>query len=425
MIGKIIDALHALGIDTYSISEIRSWSAECFFIRRNLDLKRRTTLCDYKVSVYRISEEDGRRLVGDSTVAVYPGMGEEELKEALSSAYHAASFVRNPYYPLPAGSREEPVRSASGFADGSLEENVKKIAETIYGADVREDVFVNSVEIFAVRKWTRVVNSNGVDVSWESFNANGEYVIQCVTPQDVETHHVFHLREPDPDTLRADVEHAIKQTRDRAEAVQAAPAGRYTVILSGDQVNTLVRYYMDRAGAGMVYQKYSDYEAGKAVQGSRIEGDALTIELKAAEPYDSQGLPLKDRLLMENGVIRTIHGGTRMAYYLGIEPTGYYRAIRVPTGTTPFSEMKKQPCLHVVLFSDFQMNSMSGHFGGEIRLGYLYDGEGVKVVTGGSLNGSILETQERMTFSADRYRSAVYEGPFAVALRDVMVAGIS
>ncbi len=425
MIGKIQDILNGLGIDTYCIRETRSWSAEGFFVKKNLDLKRRTTLTDYQVSVYCISEKDGERFTGDSTVPVYPGMDDEELKRTLKSAYHAASFVRNPYYPLPEGKKETPVSSESGFAGMPLEKCMMRVAEILYASDVCEDVFVNSAEIFAVKKIRRVVNSRGVDVSWETFEVNGEYVIQCITPNDVETHHRFAMREPDEAAFRADVEHALRQTRDRAQATQPAPGGTYTVILSGENVNTLVSYYVDRASAGMIYQRYSDYEVGKAVQGESVRGDALTIRLKAAEPYDSQGIALTDRTLLENGVVRTIQGGARMAHYLGIEPTGEYRWIEVPTGSAAFSEMKKRPCLHVVLFSDFQMDSMTGCFGGEIRLAYLYDGTDIKRITGGSLNGSILKAQENMTFSRERYRSAAYEGPFAVAIPDVTVAGIS
>ena len=424
MINKILSALKELDINTYSITETRSWSAEAFFIRRTMDLKRRTTLKDYMVSVYVESEENGQKFVGDSVVPVYPGMDDAELKETLRSAHHAASFVRNPYYPLFDSGKREMVPSKSAFAGKTLEEAIQFMAEALFSCDTEEDAFVNSAEFFAVKKIMRVVNSAGTDVSWETFNVNGEYVIQCLAPEDVETHHIFNFGEPDIRTFRADVEHAMKQTRDRAHAKEAAPAGKYTVILSGDSLRTVMSYYVDRADAGMIYQHYSDYAVGKNVQGEQVEGDPLTIILKAAEPYDRQGIPLCDRTLMENGVIKTIPGSARMAYYLGIEPTGVYRWIQVPTGSVPFEKMKKQPYLHIVLFSDFQMDSMTGHFGGEIRLAYLYDGENVKLVTGGSMNGSILDAQQHMVFSTDRYQSALYDGPFAVAIKDVTVAGI-
>lgn len=200
-------------------------------------------------------------------------------------------------------------------------------------------------------------------------------------------------------------------------------AGTYDVILSGNAMQELFSYYMDRSNASMVYQNYSTWKAGQAVQGDPVQGDAITVLLKAAEPYDLEGIPLIDRPLIENGVLKTLQGGARFSYYLGVQPTGNYHSIQVPTGSAALSEMKSRPYLHVVSFSDFQMDALSGHFGGEIRLAYLYDGRTVKNVTGGSINGSFLEAQEHMVFSRERYRSADYDGPFAVAIQGVAVAG--
>ena len=106
-----------------------------------------------------------------------------------------------------------------------------------------------------------------------------------------------------------------------------------------------------------------------------------------------------------------------------MKPTGNYQKIVCSNGTAPFSELKKGPCLWAVTFSDFQMDSMSGHFGGEIRLAYLIDGDSAVPVTGGSVNGSILEAQKNLTFSTDRYLSIWYDGPYAMRLTGVSVAG--
>ena len=423
MIEKILSALMALNIETYAVSETQTQSAEAFFVRRRLDLQRSTRLTDYSVTVCRPFERDGARMLGSCAVPVYPGMDEDELREALASTYHAASLVCNPYYELYAGEREDFVPSRSAFAGKTPEENLRETADALFAADVREDVFLNSAEIFATRKLNRVVNSRGVDVSWESCQVQGEYVAQCVAPADVETHHQFLFLEPDAAALRAEVETALAQTRDRASASAPPRAGEYTVILSAEHMSTLLSYYTDHASAGLIYQKYSDYAVGMAVQGDNIRGDALTIVLKATQPYDPEGIPLRDRTLMEGGVLRAIQAGSRFAYYLGIEPTGAYRSIEVPVGDAPLAELKAQPHLHIVSFSDFQVDTFSGHFGGEIRLAYLYDGEQTRVVTGGSVNGSLLKAQEHMVFSRERYKTAGYDGPFAVAIQNVAVAG--
>ena len=74
-------------------------------------------------------------------------------------------------------------------------------------------------------------------------------------------------------------------------------------------------------------------------------------------------------------------------------------------------------------FSDFQMDTMSGHFGGEIRLAYWFDGKETRIVTGGSVNGSIMDCCGKLRFSLERYSGATYQGPLAVLMPGVPVAG--
>lgn len=95
----------------------------------------------------------------------------------------------------------------------------------------------------------------------------------------------------------------------------------------------------------------------------------------------------------------------------------------VNNGTLGLEQMKSGRVLHVVSFSDFNMNSMSGHFAGEIRLAYLYDNGKVSLVTGGSINGSLIEAQGSMVFSKERYESSLYSGPYAVLIKEIPVSG--
>mgnify|MGYP001057080248 CR=1 FL=1 len=423
MIEQILAAAKQQNIELYRIVESVRETMECFFVRRRLDLKRGTETADYEVTVFRPFEKEGQKMLGSSVVNIHPGMTENEITQALQSAYEAAALVCNPYYELNAGVKEEMRRSDSSFAGRSLEENVRKMAEALYAADTSEQAFVNSAEIFAKHTLIRILNSRGVDVSYETYSVSGEYVVQCVSPQDVEIYHDFSYRDAQADDLRREVEDALADVKARAEASTAPKAGEYTILLSGRQVRELLSYYLSRSSTGMVYHKYSNYEAGTPAQGEEITGDALTISLKARDPYSMEGVPMKDRVLMEGGTIKTLHGGVRFASYLGIEPTGSYHCISVPVGDTPLKELKAAPCLHIVSFSDFQMDDFSGYFGGEIRLAFLWDGDTVTPVTGGSVNGNILEAQKSMTFSKERYRCEDYEGPFAVRIEGVKVAG--
>lgn len=424
MIEQIRAVLQQLGIAEYRIVESVQESVESFFVRKKLDLKRRTDLTDYSVVVFCPHEKNGRQMLGASAVNIHPGMETEEITETLQKAYQAAALVCNEYYELNAGEKEDFVASNSRFADQSLEESIRQIVEALYASDTSEKVFINSAEVFAKRVVRRIVNSRGVDVSYETYLVSGEYVVQCIEPRDVETYHQFSYDDAEPDALRQDVAEAFTMTQARAEADRPPKAGEYTILLSGKNLQEILQYYCGRSSAGVIYQKYSNYQIGDHVQGNAVQGDVLTIYMKAKEPYSDEGIPMKDRTLMENGALKMFHGGLKYSYYIGIEPTGDYHSISVPVGSRTMEELKASPYLHIVSFSDFQMDILSGHFGGEIRLAFLYDGEKVTPVTGGSVNGSILEVQGNMTFSKERYRNDEYEGPYAVRMENVKVAGI-
>ena len=173
---------------------------------------------------------------------------------------------------------------------------------------------------------------------------------------------------------------------------------------------------------GVTYSIY--IQAGNAVG---ISGPSRTaLGTPTAVDYSRpEGIPTGEDLpLLEDGKLLTWHGPNRFCRYLGVKPTGNYQKIVCSNGTLPFTELKKGPCLWAVTFSDFQMDAMSGHFGGEIRLAYLIEADGkVTPVTGGSVNGSILEAQKRLVFSTDRYLSIGYDGPYAMRLSGVSVAG--
>ena len=420
---KIISALHELGVEQYVITEKHTDSLEAFYVKKNLDLTSRADTTVRTVRVFRPFEKDGAKMLGDSEATVRPGMSEEEIRTALAGAWYAAQFVANPWYPLPAGVKAPRRADNGGFGSRSLAESMKDVTEALFAEDTAQDVFLNSAEIFMRRIETRIVSSENADVSWEQVEVWGEYVCQCRTPQDVETYHQFCYREPSPEALRAEVRHALEMTKARARAVAAPKTGTYALVLDREQVGTLLSYYVDRSNSGMIYQKYSPFKLGDDAQGADIAGDRLTMGLKATAPYTDFGAPMGDRPLLENGVLRTIHGGARFGHYLGVEPTGNYRAVTVPVGTTPMDELTKEPCLHAVSFSDFQMDPLSGHFGGEIRLAFLHENGTVTPVTGGSVNGSILDGQGHMTFSKERFRSKDYDGPLAVRVEGVNVAG--
>ena len=425
MIERIKSALDRCGITLWRINETVQETAELFFVKQRLDTRRIKDVHKFQVTVFRDVDAPEGVKRGFTQVNLMASMDDGQVEEALKGAYYAAQFAANPYYDLADPVQAPMVEEAGELAQAPLAQSAGKLARAIFAPDLHEDAFVNSAELFVYRVRRRILSSEGTDVSFVNSGVEGEFVVQCKQPEDVEIHNTFEYSKLDEAALTAKVAEALTFVRDRARAKKILKSGEYDVVLSGNAVAKVLDYYKARSAAHMVYAKYSTWQRGEDVQGETV-GERLDLTLRAFHPYSQEGIPTKDDLpLLEGGKLLTWHGPNRFCRYLGIRPTGEYKRVACANGTVPFEELKKGPCLWAVTFSDFQMDAASAHFGGEIRLAYLIEEDGtVTPVTGGSVNGSILEAQKDLRFSTERYTTAWYDGPYAVRLKNVAVAGV-
>jgi predicted Zn-dependent protease len=219
--------------------------------------------------------------------------------------------------------------------------------------------------------------------------------------------------------------------KNKALATSTPPLKKSTVLLSGEPVQEFLNYYYIQANANSVYNKVSTFKTGDKVQGDNVEGDYINITLDpqlenstASCPYDSDGLALRKVVLYTDGVINKLWGNKRFSYYLNTEPTGDIRNILVQGGSKTIAEMKESPYLELVAFSDFQMDTLTGDFAGEIRLGWYFDGTTTIPVTGGSISGNIKDVQSKMYLSKETVQNNNFVGPKTLQLFEVSVAGI-
>lgn len=420
---RIKRLLSEAGISDYIIYGYTERTAELFFVKKQLDTRRIKGVEKFKVTVYRTDERDGKKLRAATDVTVLAEMTDAEIKKALEDAYFAARFAMNPYYELPDPVTAPTVEAMGRLAEQTPEQSAGEMAAALYKADCEGDAFINSAEVFVIQKRAHVVSSRGADVSWVEAEVKGEYVVQAKEPEDVEMYRDFAYTELNTDALTAQAKEALMFVRDRARAQKILKSGNYDVILTDENVMMTLWFYGDRSAAHMIYPGYSSWKVGDDVQG-KTRGERITLTLRALAPYSKEGIPMRDLRLLENGVMCATHGSNRFCRYLGVEPTGDYRKYSCDNpGTMSFAEMKKRPCLWAVTFSGFEMDAFSGHFGGEIRLAYLIENGRMTPVTGGSINGSILEAQKDLVFSTDRYAEIGYDGPYAMLLKNVAVAG--
>lgn len=411
------------GVETYFIRKTDRQTRELFFIKKKLDIRRTTHTVEYNVTVYRDSEKDGKKLRAMSTILLGGSDSDEEIAGKIKSAVYAAGFAMNPYFDLARGEVSETVAQDSDLAGMTMDEIETGFVQAVYGEDQDPKSFINTYELFLNDEFVSMKGSNGCDVSYTRREVTGEFVAQCKEPQDVETYQNFSYDSYATGELSKLVRDTLKLTGDRAQAKEMPRTGNYDVLLSGKYMPDLMGFFLDRANAAYVYQQYSNYEVGKKVQGEEVKGEILNMDLGVTEPFNPEGIRMVCRPFIKEGVLQTLHGSQRFSRYLNMEPVGTYGKVILHQGSQELAEMKKN-CLHVVNFSDFQMDSLDGHFKGEIRLAYLYDGDGnVSLVTGGSVNGSIFEGLGNLSFSKEQEKLSTYEGPEAVKLVNIAVSG--
>ncbi|MCD7885233.1 MAG: metallopeptidase TldD-related protein [Lachnospiraceae bacterium] len=440
MIDKIIKALRSQPVSDYLLRDVQTETVELFFIKKNLDMRRMENVRDCSVTVYRDFEKEGSVCRGEAGFTVGPSFSEEEISEKCRKAYLSAGFVANPRYELPSGTKLDCVTVESNLAGMSLEEAAGRMTEALFALDHSGDLlggqtcsqmdsrsaaFLNSAELFVEKTTCHIVNSRGVDVSYVKYNVNGEFVAQCKKPQDVETYEHFSYDTLDTAGLSALVEKTLRMTEDRTLASAMPATGVYDVLLSDEYAAEIFRFYLERSAGHNIYQHMSDYQVGDFVQGKpeEVTGPLLHLDYVPTVPYSYEGIAMSTLPCIRDGIFTNVHGSARFCQYLGVKATGVYSKISCPPGEADFEEMKKRPGLYVVNFSDFQMNSTSGNFGGEIRLAYLNDGKTITPVTGGSVNGSIFEAQKDFVFSKEMQELPAFHGPKAVLLKQVAVAG--
>lgn len=412
MIDRIKNIFARLCIDDYLIRELTRESLEMYFVKKALDTKRSVKTTDYTLTVYRSFTEGECEYRGSSEVLVFPSMTDDEIEKKIADGYASATHVRAMTYPA-----APVVCDVRERSEESLSRLCRGYAEALYRYDTEADAFVNSAELFCTSTYTRIITSHGIDVAYPSLEASGEIVVQCKGESDVELFDYFRYEGEQYDALSERVRGKLNAVRDRARATRDLPSGEYSIILSGECVRTMLGYALFLADAKNVHTGYSD---GRIADG--VKAVFPDLELVPTVPYSREGIRMQERALVRDGELCTLVGGMRHATYLGAEPTGEYERIRAESGAYPLELLASIPCVYIDSFSDFQFDELDGYFGGEVRLGYYYDGERVRAVTGFSVSGNI-RSVGKVRYSRERYSDYTYEGPACMMIDGVSIAG--
>ena len=428
---KIIKILeNSPKVDEYRIVENKTTSKELFFIKDQLQMNRGKDVHDIDITVYKNFEIEGKKFKGSSTTAISPTMTFEEIEHNINQAALAASFVKNEYYDLEQKSEETAPKITSQFSDGNFIGHISKLVQTLYNENKNSKAFINSAEFFIDERNIRIINSNGIDVSYTKYYGEIELIVEANGEKEsIELFDVLHFSDLDEENIKSTINESLKNAALRAVAVPMPNVENLPVVISGPASCELWEYYTHNADASSKYNHLHENNVGDLVQ-KEAKGDKVTIiglpyikNSSRNSYYDTNGTFLKDTVLLKDGAIKTMSASKRFADYLNVPCTGAFPNFKVNGGSKSEQELREGNFLEVLKFSDFQIDPFTGDFGGEFRLG-IYHKDGKEIpVTLGSIAGNIKEAQKNMFLSKETVQANHYIVPKLLHFTDVRIAG--
>jgi len=418
-------------LSDWKIKEIRQTGDELFLIGKNVDMTRSKDVVNLEVTFYVDFEQEGKKFKGSSTIKINPGMTEAEIDKACKNGIYNSQFVKNVYYPIVDPLMIKPTKKTTAESHKAIP--IDLIAKEIYSIDPRFISMLNSVEIFSILEMKTIINSKGLHVS----NVKPKVYLEIITnakglTEEIELYDEFTFSSYAEGDVAKLIMKMAQNTAERARAIHTPNLGKFNLILAGTSVVNFLEYYLIKSSARAYYEKTSAFVPGDSVQGKEIQKDKISLWLEPSLagssyscPFDNDGYPLQKLKIIDNSSLIRYWGDIRFSHYVeSYPPTGSVANFFVEAGSHPETELKKEPYLEVVSFSDFQMDSITGDFGGEIRLGFYFNGLETAPVTKGSIVGNILEAQNSLVLSKETQSIKNYAGPNSLLLQNIMVAGI-
>ncbi len=411
---KITELLRAAAqVSDYKINIHAKESIELFFVKGKLETVRRTDTCDKEVTVY----VDHGDFKGESQFFIYPSTTDADLSRLIDEAVAKALLINNKHFTLPENETGEFIVE-SNFAQQDTAELAGLIAKTVFEAGAMENGSLNSVEVFINRHTETVLNSRGIHKQQVRYDAMVEAIpTYNSNSQSVELYEQYNFSNLDLDELRREISGKMDEVKARCEAVQPEKKLECGVVLNKQELSELFWNIADDLNFATVYSHSNLFKKGDAIQNAPT-GDVIGITMAGAVAgnirsarFDSDGLSLQDRRIVESGKAANYHGGNRYGQYLGEAPTGVLRCLCVDAGTLDDARLRQAPYLEVISMSGLQVDFYSDYIGGEIRLAYYHDGEKITPVTGVSITGSLREVLDHIRLSSALAVHNGYTGP--------------
>lgn len=418
MLKKIIKVLNNHSeVNKWAIRETCTKSWEQFFVLQKLETTRKTETTEQYVTIYKEFEENDKKYLGQYSFIVSHDLSAKQLNELIDEALFASKFVKNEYYELVSGEKKKNYKEKN--SPEKPFELLQDIAK-IYIDASEEHCKFNSLELFYEENKVHLINSAGVDYKKEVFKINIEAIPSYADENfKTELYRMFTYNKVDLNKIKEDSLNAIKDLKARAQARQNDKKTKINVILKDDNVSALFRELISTINYDSVYHHSNFKSIGEQLQENpKCSLNLSLIPATKADYFDSDGVLLKETVIVSDGKINDYYGSNRFAYYLNKKPNGMLNKIKVKKGGKPLEKMKKKPYIEIIDLSGIQLDLYAGYIGGEVRLANYFDGKDIYPISGFSFSGNLNECINTFELSKEVTDIMGYTGPKYVLLKD-------
>lgn len=440
MLDRIKNILNAnTDLSDWKIVQNQTEANELFIIKKQIDMPRSKSINKISITVYKDFEDEGKKYRGSSTVNIHPTMTDDEISIAIKDIAFSASFIKNQYYPIPEKSDHQIKSLTSKFDTAPLVEWMPKVKDALYKYDNFDKGYINSSELFLEKNTTTILNSRGAHHSYVSYKGQIELISSWKDiGEEIELYKELMFSDYEPEALSNAAQELLEMSKERARTQPTPSFDNLNVILTGEPVAEVLKDYYIRSSAQSVYQHVSTAKLHASIQGENIQGDKINLTIDptlsnsvGSTPVDDDGVIQTAHKIIENGVLLKYWGSNQYCHYLNVEPTGKINNQVFEGGSKTIEEMRSTPHLEIAAFSDFGINSLTGDFAGEIRLGWYDDGNTRVAISSGSISGNLSNVQTNMYLSKELQQCTAkelfqpigYKGPKALLMHNISVAG--
>jgi PmbA protein len=399
----------------------------------------------YEVELFNDHTADGTPARGSASVPM-SGADLDRLDELLDDGALMASLVHNPPWALPDGGEMPDVQLADPTLQSAeqAERAALETAEQIRGLAAQEGpngVRLSSAELFINLVEEELHNSRGLQASAASTRVMVELTL-LARGADGETEFYWQGEARRLADLRIDqnIADGARLARDKLRAEM--PATRVGPVIVSDEalaqmlggtVASATGALLTQASAASAYAKLSRFEVGQPVHGQgEALGDRLTVRANAQLPYgvmsyrfDADGVSAQDVLVIADGILTARPATQRYGQYLHLPVTGRAGMMDIAPGSATTAELLGggDPACHVLAFSAPNVDTLTGDFGMEIRIGYERGPAGTRPIAGGSITGNLFDALADVRLASETRQIASTLGPAAMRFGALQITG--